>query len=217
MARNNRLLSLSESIKGYHRVLDIGCDHGLVLKYALDHQYIHSAIASDIALKPLERAKKNLENYPVSFVCSDGFKEIHEPFDVVLIAGLGGHTIIDILKDAPNHPFDLVLMPHDRLERVRRYLSENYYGIISEKIIFDKHYYTIFHVNKSKMIISEKEVYTGKNLIMNEITCTHLLLQHEKYQTLALRADHEKALLFHTIATYYKEVLDECTSKSSTI
>jgi hypothetical protein len=67
------------------------------------------------------------------------------------------------------------------------------------------------------MIISEKEVYTGKNLIMNKMTCTHLLLQHEKYQTLALQADHEKALLFHTIATYYKEVLDECTSKSSTI
>jgi hypothetical protein len=67
------------------------------------------------------------------------------------------------------------------------------------------------------MIISEKEVYTGKNLIMNEMTCTHLVLQHEKYQMLALRADHEKALLFHTITQYYKEVLDECIAKSSTI
>jgi tRNA (adenine22-N1)-methyltransferase len=216
MARNNRLFALAESIKGYHRVLDIGCDHGLVLKYALDSKYIQSGIASDIASKPLESAKSNLETYPVSFVLSDGFKQINETFDVVIIAGLGGHTIIDILKDAPSFDFDLVLMPHDRLDQVRHYLSMNHYGIISERIVFDKHYYTIFHINKRKMNLSEKEMYTGKHVIFDHNACAYFSLQHKKHQILALKADHEKALLFHKIAQYYKEVSDECITKSTT-
>lgn len=216
MAKNNRLFALAESIKGYNRVLDIGCDHGLVLKYALDKGYIQSGIASDIALKPLESAKKNLESYPVSFTLSDGFANVKESFDAVMIAGLGSHTIINILKSAPSMHFDLILMPHDRLDHLRLYLSVHHYVIVSEQIVFDKHYYTIFHVQKGKMVLSEKETYIGKNVIINKTVCTYFSLQQKKHDILALKANYEKALLFHKIAEYFKEAFDECITKSST-
>ncbi|WP_246833679.1 SAM-dependent methyltransferase [Texas Phoenix palm phytoplasma] len=43
-------------IKGYSVVLDIGTDHGLVLKKALQLKYINKGIAVDIKINPLKRA-----------------------------------------------------------------------------------------------------------------------------------------------------------------
>jgi tRNA (adenine22-N1)-methyltransferase len=217
MVKNNRIDALVESIQGYHTVLDIGTDHGLVLKYAIDKKYIKKGIAADIAAMPLENAKNNLQGYPVSCVLSDGFKSIREAFDAVLIAGVGGMTIIDILSHRQEGDYDLILMPHDRLEKVRRYLLENNYGIISENIIFDKHYYTIFHVNKRKMVISEKEILTGFQVIMNQTSCAYFLSQYQKHDMLSKKATGNKKTYLETLTSYYKEVYHECLTKSSTI
>lgn len=54
----NRIAFIGELTKGYETVIDIGSDHGLVLKYALDHKYIKHAVASDINKGPLNHAKK---------------------------------------------------------------------------------------------------------------------------------------------------------------
>ena len=48
MARNKRIDSIVEALKGYHTALDIGTDHGYVLKHALDQHYIKKGIASDL-------------------------------------------------------------------------------------------------------------------------------------------------------------------------
>ena len=216
MGKSNRIDALVESIKGYHTVLDIGTDHGLVLKFAIDKQYIKKGIAADIAALPLENAKKNLMGYPVSYYLSDGFQAINEPYDAVLIAGLGGMSIIDILFNHQEGQYDLILMPHDRLDKVRRYLSDNNYGIISENIIFDKHYYTIFHVNKRKMVISEKEVYTGVHIVMNETSCAYFLSQYQKHHILSKKATGDKKTHLELLTLYYEEVYHECLTKSAT-
>lgn len=217
MGKNNRIDALVESIKGYHTVLDIGTDHGFVLKYALDKHYIKKGIAADIAALPLENAKKNLKGYPVSYYLSNGFQSITETYDAVLIAGVGGMTIIDILSHQQEGQYDLILMPHDRLDKVRRYLFENNYGIISENIIFDKHYYTILHVNKRKMIITEKEIYTGVHIVINETSCAYFLSQYQKHHTLSIKATGDKKTHLEKITSYYKEVYHECLTKSATI
>ncbi|MDO8059010.1 class I SAM-dependent methyltransferase ['Crotalaria aegyptiaca' phytoplasma] len=97
----NRILFIASLIKNYNTVADIGTDHGLVLKKALDLGYIRKGIAVDISAKALSRARKNLENYPVQFFVSDGFQNISVDFDLAVICGLGAYTIINILKNAP--------------------------------------------------------------------------------------------------------------------
>ena len=74
----NRIDLIVSLTKGYDTVLDIGTDHGLVLKKALDLGYIKKGIASDINKEPLNQAKENLSSYPVSFYLSDGFKNIRK-------------------------------------------------------------------------------------------------------------------------------------------
>ncbi|MDV3196181.1 MAG: tRNA (adenine(22)-N(1))-methyltransferase TrmK [Candidatus Phytoplasma stylosanthis] len=96
MKRIDFIVSL---IKGFDIVLDIGADHGLVLKKALDLKYIKKGIASDNKIEPLERAKKKLKKYPVDFYLSDGFEKILDSnFDLVLICGMGPYTISKILS-----------------------------------------------------------------------------------------------------------------------
>jgi tRNA (adenine22-N1)-methyltransferase len=95
MKRIDFIVSL---LKNYDTVLDIGSDHGLVLKKAFDLKYIKKAIATDIKPKPLERAKNNLKKYPVKFILGNGFENIQDHFDLALICGLGPYTIINILK-----------------------------------------------------------------------------------------------------------------------
>jgi tRNA (adenine22-N1)-methyltransferase len=215
MVRNKRIDALVEKLKGYHTVLDIGCDHGLVLKYALDKGYIKHAIASDIAKKPLEVAMKNLSQYQVDFILSDGFKSIDKPFDACVIAGLGGITLTEILSFAPKHDFELVLMPHDNLYHVRKFLELNDYGIISEKVIFDKHYYTVFHVKKRKMELSEKQRHTGYHIEFDEIACAYFFHQLKKYQLLLDKATQDRALYFKDIIKYFEEVYHECLAEST--
>ena len=54
----SRISFIAKLTKGYDTVIDIGSDHGLVLKYALDNNFIKHAIASDINEGPLNRARK---------------------------------------------------------------------------------------------------------------------------------------------------------------
>ena len=54
-----RIDFLASLTKGYQNVIDIGTDHGLVLKKAFEKGYIKSAIATDINPKPLNSARIN--------------------------------------------------------------------------------------------------------------------------------------------------------------
>lgn len=216
MVRNKRITALVETLKGYHTALDIGTDHGLVLKYALDLGYIKHAIAADIAKKPLENAMKNLSQYQVDFILSDGFKSIDKTFDVCVIAGIGGMNMIQILEKAPSFDFDLILMPHDNLYDLRVFLEKNNYGIISESILFDKHYYTVFHVKKRKMELNEKQRHTGYQIIFDVTSCAYFDFQIKKHKLLIDSTTGERAQYFRNIVMYYEEVYHECFAKSTT-
>ncbi|MFR0367939.1 SAM-dependent methyltransferase [Candidatus Phytoplasma palmae] len=51
-----RIMFIVSLIKGYNVVLDIGTDHGLVLKKALQLKYINKGIAVDVKINPLRKA-----------------------------------------------------------------------------------------------------------------------------------------------------------------
>ena len=137
MIKNNRISAIVSLTKGINTLLDIGCDHGLVIKEALDNNYIKQGIASDINVGPLNSAKTNLKGYPVKFVLSDGFLNINDNYDGVVIAGMGAHLICNILKNAPkDENITYILQPNGRYEILRKYLSENNFKIINEILVY---------------------------------------------------------------------------------
>ncbi|KXT29325.1 hypothetical protein AXA84_0139 [Candidatus Phytoplasma oryzae] len=148
MKRINFIVSF---LKGYDIVLDIGSDHGLILKKAFDLRYIKKAIATDIRIKPLEQAKKTLIKYPVVFYLSDGFENIKDVyFDLVLICGMGPHTIINILKKSSFFQKHFLLGCQGKINYLVDWLLKNNFYIWKSYEIFDKFPYLFLKVIQQK-------------------------------------------------------------------
>jgi len=107
MIKNKRLNFIASLIdKNTNILLDIGTDHGYLIKKAFDNGKIRKAIATDINELPLNNAKNNLTNYNVEFILTDGFKGVKSEFDLVVIAGMGGN-LNSIVASYNLHPTQL--------------------------------------------------------------------------------------------------------------
>lgn len=207
MARSKRLNLLASLTQGYDTVLDIGTDHGLVLKKAIDLGFINHAIAADIKDMPLNAAKENLKGYPVKFIVSDGFKSIDQSFDLAIIAGMGAYTICEILDHAPDDDIMYVLQPNDKHEILRSYLSEHGFIITDEEIIHDGFYYIVMIARRGDMALSEKDAYLGP-ILQHKKTAKPYYKNKLKILTHILKqADESKKQAIKTLMSYLKSVL----------
>lgn len=161
MVKSKRISFLASLTQGYTTALDIGCDHGYVLKEALDYGYIKYAIASDLREMPLQNAIETLRNYPIKAILSDGFLAINEPFDVAIIAGMGAHLIKDIMKHAPLGDMTYIIQPNDRHSYLRKHLMEMGFMIVDEHAIYDRFFYLVMIVKRGNMVLSEEDLILG--------------------------------------------------------
>ena len=149
-------------------VADIGSDHALLPCYLWQSGWT-DIIASDINEKPLVNAKKTLERYGatgVRLILSDGFSGL-PPRDDIIIAGMGGETIAEMLGGCRFKGTDtrFILQPMTRHEELRRGLYRLGFEIIEEKFAFcSKKTYTVIHARYTgeKCVISDVFAYTGK-------------------------------------------------------
>lgn len=202
MARNKRIKFISELTKGYDRVLDIGTDHGLVLLEAFKKGYIKSAIASDLREEPLNQARKNLKQYPVEFILSDGFKNIKSDFDLGIISGMGAYLIKDILKNAPKDK-TYILQANEKNEILRAFLEEDGFEIIDEYIVQDKFFYVMMVVRKGHMQLFEDDLYLGPKLKHKQEAKPYYEHKIKQYKKILPKADESrKQVLAHLIKIY---------------
>ncbi|MBR6510575.1 MAG: SAM-dependent methyltransferase [Clostridia bacterium] len=142
---SERLLTISEFINEKAMVCDIGTDHGFLAIHLIESGKTDKVIAADIAKKPLENARKNIEKSGISGIelrLSNGFSAINPgEIDTAVIAGMGGEVIAEIIKCgkkvAARKDFNLILQPTTSPEALRKFLYQNGYEIISEKAVFE--------------------------------------------------------------------------------
>lgn len=133
----DRIAALCSLVTPCDRLADIGCDHGLVGKYALSIG-VKELVAADVSIGSLSKAKKLLGIYGnVSFVVGDGFDNIEGRVDQAVIAGMGGRKIIDIVSRCGYRP-RLVLGPQHNADEVRAFLVKSGYRITEDKCVFDR-------------------------------------------------------------------------------
>lgn len=164
MIKDNRLNTIASLIdKNTNTLLDIGTDHGYLIKIAFQQNLIKKAIASDINKMPLATAQTNLKDYNVEFVISNGFENIKTKIDTVVIAGMGANLINKILDKAPEDKnITYILQANNKVEKLRQYLSDNNYLIIEEIIVKEKdYYYIVIKTIRGKNKLSFSEVYLG--------------------------------------------------------
>jgi len=152
---SSRLLACCAFVNPGDRIADVGCDHGYLSIHLLMNGIARSAIASDLREGPLQSAVINAEKYGVrnkmEFYLSDGVRSIPRDFDTLVCAGMGAHTMISILEDAPwlkDEKYRLILQCQIKTPMLRAFLSENGWNLCRESVLRDgKFLYTVMEAH----------------------------------------------------------------------
>lgn len=148
---NKRLSSISAFINKEDKVIDIGCDHGLLGIYLYQKQK-NRIISSDINELPLKKAYDNLVKYnlenEITLKLGNGLETIENDIDTVVISGMGGLTIIEILKDIKKYPNvkKLVISPNNDFLLTRKEISKLNFMIKNEEIVKENNKYYLISV-----------------------------------------------------------------------
>lgn len=171
-----RLKTIASQIKQCDCVADIGTDHGYIPIYLLKSGQCKRVIASDINKGPVEKARLNafVSGLEDSIECRlGGGLSVIQPgeADVILIAGMGGNLIRDILEEgievfkAADYA---VLQPIQNPDILRKHIIEKGYTIIEEDLcVDDKKYYEIIKIKYENSPKKKASIYyeIGEKLI----------------------------------------------------
>lgn len=169
-----RLSALADFVPQGSKVIDVGTDHAYIPIYLMTTQKATACLATDINKGPLEKAASNIAHYGITGIRlkqTDGLLGLEEEdADVVMISGMGGFLIVDILSKASlliEHIEQLILQPQQDIEVVRKYLHQIGFRIQDETFVEDEEkYYTVISAVKGKEVYgSEQEYLYGKKLI----------------------------------------------------
>jgi tRNA (adenine22-N1)-methyltransferase len=136
-------------------VVDVGTDHGLLPVFLARNGLARNIVASDISEGSLAAARRSAAKYGVTekikFVAAPGLKGAQDTdVDTVVIAGVGGETIIRILADAPwvkSRGARLILQPQTKSGELCRWLRDNGYAIRDAELVRDSgRFYTVMLV-----------------------------------------------------------------------
>ena len=146
MRLSKRIYAMADSVKKGDTVADIGTDHGYVPMLLMRDGRSPRVIMSDISEGSLAKARETFELARLSdkvdegdFRIGDGLETVGKgEVDEIIIGGLGGHTIVQILNaDAEkSRSFKrLVLQPRKHSGTLRHYLYTHGWDIESEALV----------------------------------------------------------------------------------
>ena len=174
---NLRLSTLAQMVDQGARVADIGTDHAYLPIQLVKEGKVDYAIASDVAAGPLENAEKDiiaagLKN-KIETRLGSGLETISakDRIDTVIIAGMGGKLMTNILNEAWSRNFHfatLILEPNVGEPSVREWLSAHKYQIINEKIIAEAgHIYELIKAQELENTISltDRQIFFGPKIL----------------------------------------------------
>lgn len=164
---NNRLQKIGNFIYPEDKVIDIGCDHGLLGIYLVLNRNVSQMVSSDINEMPLNKAKKNIEKYHledrIETKLGNGIECVSNNLDTMVISGMGGLTINEILKDIKKCPNikKIIVSPNNEFVKTRKSISKLGFSLDEEVIVFEnsKYYLISCYLKKKRKLI---DYYFGK-------------------------------------------------------
>lgn len=169
-----RLQAVADMVPKGSKLADVGTDHGRLPVWLVRQGLVPQAVASDLRPGPLSRGQALAQRWEVSdrvsFRLCNGLAAIRpEEAEIVTIAGMGGETIADILAAAPwsrNAGHRYILQPMSGMDGLRRYLSENGFMIVQERLVQEgETLYVILFVEPGEMQpLTEGEIWVGRQV-----------------------------------------------------
>jgi len=142
---SDRLIMIANMVQVCDFVADIGTDHALLPIYLISNKTCRKVVAGDVRKGPIKAANKNIESYDmqnyIETRIGSGLDIIKNEYaDCVIIAGMGGQLICNIIennKDIAKRIRTLILQPNTAHYEVRKYLNDNGFTIDDENTLRD--------------------------------------------------------------------------------
>ncbi|MEA4971669.1 MAG: class I SAM-dependent methyltransferase [Candidatus Metalachnospira sp.] len=172
MEISERLKTVASFVRDSRSIADIGTDHGYIPIYLYKEGIIDRAIACDINRDPIKRAENNINMYHLGNVIETRLGNGLNPIkagetDGIVIAGIGGMLMIDILRTFPDKleaAKEIILQPQSDIESVRKFLHLRDFKIDDEQMLYeDGIYYTVIRaVSGNEEYENRKDYIFGK-------------------------------------------------------
>ena len=180
---SKRLKAIVKFVDKKDKIVDVGCDHGLLSIYLIENELVSKVIASDINQNALNSAINNIKkrNLDIETILSDGIKDINmKCINTLVISGMGTSTILHILEDDKKlkNVNKLLIQSNNDHEILREKLNEKGYYLEDEEYTFDKGkwYVTCCFVKDSK----KNTVTEIKYGFLNNTEYNEYLINHNK-------------------------------------
>lgn len=170
MKLSKRLLAIAKLVPKNSIVADIGSDHGLVLIYLAKNNLIQKGYGVENKVGPfniLKRALKPFYWQNLIPILSDGLLNLASDVNCLVLAGMGGENIINILEkgkeNLKNVQF-IICDPHTLIPSVRMFLSKNQFLIEDEMLIYEKNQFyeiSLYQKTKKEIKYSSFEINYG--------------------------------------------------------
>lgn len=168
---NKRLETIAALVEDGKGLIDVGTDHGYLPVWLAKHGYSGALFAADINPRPLSAAVRSAQEAEVGFrinfqLCNGLEKCPPDEIDTIVIAGMGGDLICDILDRAEwclDSRYTLLLQPMTKAEVLRYWLCNNGFQLTREKLVRDGGilYQVIQARYSDNMPLMDAELYSG--------------------------------------------------------
>lgn len=210
---SKRLETVASYVDDNAKLVDIGCDHGLLDIYLAQNRKNITIIASDINKNALDNAICNIKKYKleniISYRISNGLDNISaEEIDTVVLSGMGSHTIVGILyknlkklKNVNN----IIVQSNNHIDFLRYKITKIGYYIKNEKLVKDAGIiYTIICFSKGRRYYNRRKIYFGPILLNNQDKLFKEKYGDELNKLKILYKLIPKNHYHHRIKTYFK-------------
>ena len=208
----NRISKRLEVIASYaydnSKIIDIGCDHGLLSIYLAKKYKNVKIIASDVNQNALNNAINNINkehlDKRIDTRLGSGLDVVRaEEIDTIIISGMGANTIVGILKystDKLKNVNTLIIQSNTDLYFLRKNVTELGYYIEDETLVEEANIiYTVIKFSKGKKRYNYKELYLGPILIKKNDKLFNKIIDKEKKTIMMILSRIKKGHLLYRL------------------
>ena len=221
---SKRIEKLVELFPGARSVADIGCDHGYTSILLAKAGKAEKIIACDIGQSPLESAKKNIlrEGLTDRIECrlGDGLEPIKSfEAESVLISGMGGPLMMEILDKRIEEFSFAVLSPQSDFANFRRFLFDRMDILKEEYLEEGGKFYRLFLAGKKRDLHKVKkepgEIEEEKRFRKSAVEWEYGWIPLQKKDPVLKRMLEKEERLYREV--FEKKQVDEVREKLSLV
>lgn len=167
-----RLSTIAEMVGRCDTYADIGCDHGRLGAFLLQHGWINRALLMDISDPSLDKARSLIRllglEEKTRFLVGDGADPLDCQVDCVVIAGMGGTTAAGIIERGRDKfgSARIIIQANVANLELRERLMRSGYRISDERVVKDgRRHYIIIEAVPGHAVYSEQELMVGPVLL----------------------------------------------------